>query len=706
VARLVISADFQRDYARLERRIQALVDEVFDKFREHQHAGLHLERHGGQRDPRARTIRITDFYRGIVLAPDDGDTFILTRVLTHDEAERWMANNEFRINEASGALEVIDIIHLEQAVRALPKEPAPNNDLFVHRQDKDFAQLGVDALPVAVLRRLVTEDELESVLDLLPRMQAEALIELRGNDSVDEIFGRLVADPLTEAIDPTDVVAALERSTTKASFAVVTSDDELRELLAQPLALWRTYLHPSQRRFAYREMYNGPVRITGGPGTGKTVVAMHRVKALVDAAGETAGKPVLMTTFTRNLARVIESDLKALGGPGIVESVDVRNIDALAMAIVREHEGGARPRVAGLEEQRRHWNQVIDELGVPFTPEFMNAEWTQVVLAQGISSRDEYLKAARTGRGVRVDRRQRLEVWKAIEAFTKRLADTGSRTFLQLSATAAGYVSSRTVKPYRHVVVDEAQDLHEAQWRLIRGLVDEEPNDIFIVGDSHQRIYDNRASLGKVGIRIVGRSYRLKTCYRTTRQILRWSLALLGEGTYDDLDDGTDTLAGYHSWLTGPAPLMSGAASRSAEYERLVSIVREWIDAGVQPSEIGVCARTSISLSAIATALVRSQISSHELTGDEDTGPITSVRIGTMHRMKGLEFRCVGVVDVDDSQMPLQMALTERSDDELQHEADLRQERCLLYVACSRARESLAVLWAGRPSRFLAPLGA
>ena len=39
----------------------------------------------------------------------------------------------------------------------------------------------------------------------------------------------------------------------------------------------------------------------------------------------------------------------------------------------------------------------------------------------------------------------------------------------------------RTIKPYQHVIVDEGQDLHEAQWRMLRAAVPEQSNDLFIV---------------------------------------------------------------------------------------------------------------------------------------------------------------------------------------------------------------------------------
>jgi superfamily I DNA/RNA helicase len=104
---------------------------------------------------------------------------------------------------------------------------------------------------------------------------------------------------------------------------------------------------------------------------------------------------------------------------------------------------------------------------------------------------------------------------------------------------------------YRHIVVDEAQDLSPAHWKMLRAMVARGLNDIFLVGDTHQRIYDNYVTLSSLGVNIRGRSARLTLNYRTTRQILKAALQMLGGETYDDLDGGEDDLADYCSLLRG-----------------------------------------------------------------------------------------------------------------------------------------------------------
>ena len=77
-----------------------------------------------------------------------------------------------------------------------------------------------------------------------------------------------------------------------------------------------------------------------------------------------------------------------------------------------------------------------------------------------------------------------------------------------------------------------------------------------------------------------------------------------------------------------------------------------------------------------------------------------------MHSFKGLEFRSVAAIGVNTGALPFNRAVTPAEVDRIQHETDLMSERCLLFVACTRARDGLYVSWTGEPSRFLTEAGA
>ncbi|QEC47295.1 AAA family ATPase [Baekduia soli] len=557
MAQIALAKTFMEDLVKLDRGLQRKVQEMIGRLqRDHSSKGLNLERYNAAEDSRSRTARV-DIHTRAILAAGGSDTYILVKVLPHDQADRWMENNKFNVNQLTGALEVIDVTAVENVPAAMAVTPERAARPLDDVPDKAFAQLGItDQRVIDVARRMASAEEVELLASALPDDQAEALTGLAIGMSVDEIYAGMVArlDEPSKPVAPDtdDLAAAVKRPASRGAFLVLDDEDALVDVLTRDFEAWHVFLHPSQRAVVERQ-FNGPARVTGGAGTGKTVALLHRARHLAEAAG-VDGPRVLVTTFTTNLQESLVESLRALGGPELLERIHVTTVDALARRTVADAEQVVNVRVLvgrGVDEL---WQDVIDEEGFPFSKEFLSQEYEQVILARNIQTRDEYFGTPRPGRGVRLPRRDRAEVWRAVEAFEAALQRSGKRTFLQLAAAAAGYLDAAVVKPYDHVLVDEAQDLHPAQWRLLRAAVAPGQNDLFIAGDAHQRIYDHRVSLSALGIETRGRSTRLRVNYRTTHEILRWSLELLAGQAFDDLDDGEDSLDGYRSVTRGAGP--------------------------------------------------------------------------------------------------------------------------------------------------------
>ena len=280
---------------------------------------------------------------------------------------------------------------------------------------------------------------------------------------------------------------------------------------------------------------------------------------------------------------------------------------------------------------------------------------------------------------------------------TGTLRQNSQRTHLQLADEAARILAERPAALYRHVIVDEGQDLHPSQWRLLRAAAPTGPDDLFIVADPHQRIYDNQVSLSSLGVGIRGRSRKLTINYRTTQEILAWSVRLLANQAPTGLDDEPDTLDGYRSPMHGRRPTVHSHADREAEHEHLADQIKTWLAAGVEPHSVAVAARTGYLARDARDALSAAGIPVSSTTATKTN----AVRVGTMHAMKGLEFRCVAAVGVEDGVLPAKGAVTAPAEDPVAHEHDLQRERCLLFVACTRARDSLYVSHVGNPSPFL-----
>lgn len=611
-------------------------------------------------------------------------------------------------------------------------ETRPDEEpIFGAYTDQQLVDLGVTQPLLPIVRKLTTDDELLGLAEYAPRHTGEVLLRLRDGVPYEEVMEQVtapvaVAEP-EQNLDSDDWQAAVDRSQT----VVITDDESLQSVLEEgDFGRWKVFLHPTQEKLV-RRRYSGPARVGGGPGTGKTIVALHRVRHLVRQLPPGHTKPVLLTTFNRNLAAELRARLLSLGGPDVLARVDITHVDQLATRIVSEADPGNTKRRIDDAAALREWRELLVETGqTRWNAEFLSDEWNQVILGQAVSNRSDYFTARRAGRGRSVTRSERAGIWQLAERFAQRLETKGLETHRQIAERAARLEMARKTRidqraeareerggldnlhaeagsgawlryRYRHIVVDEAQDLSAAHWKMLRAMVPSDSDDIFLVGDTHQRIYDNQVTLGSLGVHIRGRSSRLTLSYRTTREILRDAIRVLGGADYDDLDGDADTLAGYRSVLHGTEPSLRGAPSWDEEMDLVVEQLRAWHD--VPRESTAICVPTNEMVTQLADRLARAGITPSEITQDGPRGD-QGVHIGTMYRFKGLEYRCLIIAGAAEGLVPrASVDLWERTDPS-RHQRELHRARSLLFVAATRARDALAITWHGEPSRFLAPL--
>ncbi|GGK67577.1 UvrD-helicase domain-containing protein [Nocardia camponoti] len=665
-----------------------------------------------------RTARVTDNYRAVLIAAGaDGDTSILylVAVKKHDDAYDYASKLTLQVNPKTGAAELFDSAALgevvEKARSVRPSAAAAPPLMPTGIKQKDLERFGVAPDIAEQLRQVTDEDTLEAIVSALPSSQGNAVLDLVYGKSPDQVWSDLVIEDPGE-VDVDDIAAALHRPLSRLSFTAYEgeNEDELRAVLEGDLAAWRVWLHPLQRKLAQHTGWNGPFRVTGGAGTGKTVTAIHRARHLARHLDTASTNKVLFTTFTKNLSRTIESQLKQLAGPKISERVDVVNIDALARRVVaatdagRKALGDVRFVSAEGEEVRELWaSAAMVGLG-DWSPTFLADEWSRVVLGNAIVDEAAYLRVTRSGRAQRLTRPQRADVWQVIEQFERLMRSAGLMTFIQLAARAAATVATepalRDQMGYRHAVVDEAQDLHPAHWKLLRSLIASGMDDLFIVGDAHQRIYGKPTPLSRYGIETRGRSRRLTVNYRTSKQILHWCLSAV-DAEVDDLDLSADTLAGARSVFKGPEPEPHACDSAAGEDKALIAQINAWITDGLALSDIAVFAYDRKAVQSVADALADRGIASAVVTEQTDEDKLgNAVRVMTMHRAKGLEFRAVALVRLGADSFPPYYVQKMTGPERKLEEHKLRN---VLYVAGSRARERLALIWTKKLSSLVAP---
>ncbi|MFI7707075.1 UvrD-helicase domain-containing protein [Nonomuraea sp. NPDC049480] len=313
-------------------------------------------------------------------------------------------------------------------------------------------------------------------------------------------------------------------------------------------------------------------------------------------------------------------------------------------------------------------------------------------LAEDLSARlDVLIEDEIVRKRVEVDNAERLALRIVADAEGRRppLVGPGARSLAQLTDEALRLLSLTTGdllddvepegKPYRHIVVDEAQDVSPAQWRLLRAAVPRAHDDLFIVGDPHQRVTDTRVALGAVGIRAVQQA--LKISYRLPQELLTYVVRIRGGGPAPGLVDGVTEMYGYRATHNGDRPVVRAYDSPESELAGLRSTIETWLADGVPAAEIAVGART--------TRLVRQ--AKKTLEG-------LDVRATTFQHLKGLEFERVALIGVAEDVVP------EPPPEEPGARARaLQRERSILFVACTRARAMLYISHSGRGSPFLPP---
>ncbi|MFI7517474.1 UvrD-helicase domain-containing protein [Micromonospora echinofusca] len=701
-----------KEVMKLTRADIGAVYEFMHKFRHNpDNPGLNLKSLNG--DSRLMSARVNKDYRALLLHIAERD-YLLVAVKHRGEVYDDLTRYAYRINRITGGIEVVDLAPVGDSIigRVVPPEAEPEpmqKPLFDTYTDAQLLELGVSEPLLPQIRNLTTEAELLELLDRAPQLTTDVLFALFDGTPYDEVLQQ-VTDPVRadEPVDPEDFEAAVERPATQ-----VTSDDEaLQAMLGEAFERWQIFLHPTQRKLVEKQ-YNGPARVGGGPGTGKTIVALHRVAHLARQLPPGADKPILLTTFNRNLAADLRTRLMALGGQELVSRVDIVNIDRLASRVVAEAKAGGSRRVVDDNKVPELWAEFLIETGESgWDAEFLSAEWTQVILGQVLNSRTDYFKARRPNRGRSLNRVERDQIWQLTERFTTWLEGRGLWTWRQVAQRAArlemdraaaagatGETSGGFHRPrYRHIVVDEAQDLSAAHWKMLRAMVAHGPDDMFLTGDTHQRIYDNHVTLSSLGVNIRGRSSRLTLSYRTTRQILADALQIMTGEVYDDLDGGEEDLAGYRSLLRGGRPTFRGTVTWAQERDTIVDQLATW--GNPTNGSVAICVPTKELAGDVIARLQAEGLPAVEIGPDGPKQP-DGIHVGTMHRFKGLEYQRMIIAGVSDGLVPRQMISRYRDSDPKRYQRERQRDRSLLFVAATRPRDELVVFWHGTPSPFL-----
>jgi len=530
------------------------------------------------------------------------------------------------------------------------------------------------------------------------RLTAEQIARVR--TELDRLFPPMTTGPIDviappdtsvpEPVLPADIQAS---SLVDFSSLDTLTSQQIQDALVEgvrkaPIEEWMAFLDPAQARLVRRN-FNGPSRIRGAAGTGKTVVALHRAAYL---ARIMEGR-VLVTTYVRTLPRVMAALMERLA-PDVVDKIDFRSVHQFARDVLVQR---GRPVVIDDRAADRIFKDLWEREGksgplgkIDPAPSYWQDEIAHVLKGRGLSRFEQYAALPRTGRRRPLSREMRAEVWGLYVAYEEAIAARGILDWGDVVLEAESSLAETPLRGYSAVVVDEAQDLSCAMIRLLHSVVGDEPDGFNLVGDGQQTIYPGGFNLAEAGVAISGRGVVLTRNYRNTVEIAEFASALVADDEIADIEGGPARSEPAEIVRRGPRPVYTVFPSRSVHDKSLVERVRRIVadsDGATSFGDIGVLALYTWHATEAADALAEAGIPTIQLE-KYDGHPVDAVKVGTIKRAKGLEFKEVLVVRTPPHLV--QTDLDPREDDAALERRDLQRRE--LYVAMTRARDGL---WVG-----------
>lgn len=648
---------------------------VFDVQINPANPGLSFHRIDKAKDANFWSVRVNSDLR-IIIHKTEAD-LLVCYVAHHDKAYQWAERRKIQQHPKTGAIQLIEVrerveeipvfVQVEQE-RTKKEEPL----LFQDVQDDDFLSFGVPEEWLPDVRQ-ATEDSLFDLAEHLPQEAAEALLELAVGGTPEP-----VAKTASKGFEHPDA---------QRRFRLVTDEDELALALEFPWEKWTIFLHPSQKALVERH-FNGPARVSGSAGTGKTIVALHRAAHL---ARKNPKARILLTTFSDALADLLSIKLNRLVGESseVRQQITLKSLPTLAKELFGSFE------LVGDEELRSWIEEAIKSTeGHQFSQRLVHGEWRNIFDAWQVTDWESYKAVPRLGMKTRLGSKQREVMFTILDKVSQALIKSGKLTWPRVYRELA----HDNIEQFDHVIIDEAQDLSVTQLGFLAGLTKDTTNNLFLAGDIGQRIFQTPFSWKSLGIDIRGRSSTLRVNYRTSHQIRRNADKLLPE-ILQDTDGNDESRSRTVSVFNGPEPVCRVFDGVDEEIEAVSCHLHSLLERNFLCDEIGVFVRSRAQLPRARAALKASGLGWCELESTSKP-PAGKIAVSTMHLAKGLEFRAVIVMACDDEVIPLQERIESITD-----EADLEEfyttERHLLYVACTRAREELLITAATPESEFL-----
>lgn len=693
--RLFLSDTFFDAVFKLPKKIQDKVVAFQKKFREDNTTlGIHLEPISQFKNNSLRTARVDDNYR-MVIGVLDGETYSLLYVANHEEAYRWGMNKRFVWNEHTQACQLVTVE--EKAEQVTIAQPTENETVFfaTYANDK-LLKIGIPEECIEKVKSIKSLDDLDAMEALLPVDAYENIFNIMDGEDINNVIAAI--EEGQAGMDEDKLLS----NNNKRRFVELTDDDALKNIIEQGMDKWQIFLHPSQRKLVYAD-YKGTMKVSGGAGTGKTVAALHRLKYLC----ESPNVNVLFTTYTKTLSQNLIEPIEKLNvSKG---KYTLGNIDKVLRDTAQKYNVKADYKIldySGDDESLKLWREVLETEVTEFDEQFLYDEYIDVIIYFGNKDMKQYMLQPRIGRTKALSRKQRMEIWKLVERYVALKQERKLVDRLELFNETTNYLNENDIHPYTNVIADEFQDFSNPELKFLRALVAEGRNDLFLTGDPMQRIYTGRKmnfSTADINVRGV-RSRKLKINYRTTEPIRRTAINVIKGIDYDDLDGGIENTKGYVSLIhEGIAPEYKIVSDSNAETKQ----VTEWLDecqhSDIKLSEICIAAPSTNLLKELKSRLHNNGTEYHVIKGEKKEGCTNGVGLCTYHSLKGLEYRVIILIGVNERNLPSKPTASYPfvGMDKIAQKEYISSKKSLLYVAITRARQLVYMVGYGEPTGML-----
>jgi superfamily I DNA/RNA helicase/mRNA-degrading endonuclease RelE of RelBE toxin-antitoxin system len=474
---------------------------------------------------------------------------------------------------------------------------------------------------------------------------------------------------------------------------IVKSEEDLAKVADGKMSRLLLNLDNEQLR-AVDPSVRWPIIVKGGPGSGKTVVALYKISRILnpeqaDIFPKKEPK-ILFTTYTKSLKNSAEELLRCCLGDKY-SSVTIETVAKMAKRFAGQSHDPAdnkQGRIALTSASNRSGSEEIKGLLSALGEDYILKEFAWVIEGWGLKSEDEYLKQDRTGRKRGLSDKQRKLIWKLFILFKDELKKRGLTTWEQLQNQALRLVRSDRSKTFDFVFVDEVQDLKPVGLQFCVALCADKTQ-VYLTADMNQSIYGG----GGVSWKSVDTSLRftrsssttLNRNYRCTDQILRAASDIISD--LADKDAETLQLTSAH---LGPKPIFMRCETNEDQNMALIDWIRAQLRYLSLPlSCAGIFCTTNEEKDAFVKMLNIKGLPSMPYT-DGGEMDIPKVKVMTIHSSKGLEFP---VVAMPNFEVKANNWLGDGDPD-----AALEMARRLFYVGCTRALRRLMLTCVGQKS--------